>query len=119
MNKNHCLARHIMDSSWGTFKQLLQYKANRVVEVDPYHTTVDCSKCGNKVPETLAIRLQECDVCGTVLDRDYNSSMVIEDKGRILLKLPMRHRELTPVEILSRVEEAGKTSPLALLAVGS
>jgi putative transposase len=120
MNKNHCLARHIMDSSWGMFKQLLQYKANRVVEIDPYNTTVDCSKCGNKAPKTLAIRLHECDRCGTVIDRDYNSSMVIEDKGRILLKLlPMRHRELTPVEILSRVEEAGKTSPLALLAVGS
>jgi putative transposase len=119
MNKNHCLARHIMDSSWGAFKQLLQYKANRVVEVDPYNTTVDCRKCGNKVPKTLATRLHECDRCGTVLDRDYNSSMVIEDKGRILLKLPMRHREVTPAEILSRVEEAGKTSPLALLAVGS
>jgi putative transposase len=38
MNKNHCLARHIMDSAWGLFKQLLQYKANRIVEVDPYHT---------------------------------------------------------------------------------
>jgi putative transposase len=120
MNKNHCLARHIMDSSWGMFKQLLQYKANRVVEIDPYNTTVDCSKCGNKAPKTLAIRLHECDRCGTVIDRDYNSSMVIEDKGRILLKLlPMRHRELTPVEILSRINEAGKTSPLASLAVGS
>jgi len=39
MNKNHRLARHIMDSSWGTFKQMLRYKANRVVEVDPYNTS--------------------------------------------------------------------------------
>lgn len=117
MNKNHCLARHIMDSSWGTFKQMLQYKANRVVEVDPYNTTVECSKCGNKVPKTLAIRIHECNVCGTVLDRDHNSSMVIEDRGRTLLELPMLHREITPVEILSRVAEAG-TSPLCL-QVGS
>ncbi len=91
-----------MDSSWGMFKQLLQYKANRVVEVDPYYTTVDCSKCGNKVPKTLAIRLDECDrcVCGVMLDRDYNSSSkLIEDKGRALLNLlPMRYRkEVTPV----------------------
>ncbi|MCI0561805.1 MAG: transposase [Nitrososphaera sp.] len=107
MNKNHCLARHIMDSSWGMFKQLLQYKANRIVDIDPYHTSVDCSKCGNKVPKKLAIRIHECDVCGAVLDRDHNSSMVIEDRGRMLLGLPMRHREVTPVETLIRVVEAG------------
>ena len=99
----------------GTFKQfLLQYKCNRVVEIDPYNTTIECNKCGNKVPKTLAIRIHECDVCGAVLDRDYNSSMVIEDRGRVLLNLPMRHREVTPVlETLSRVNEAG-TSPLRL-----
>ena len=108
MNKNHCLARHIMDSSWGTFKQLLIYKANRVVEVDPYNTTVECSKCGNKVPKTLAIRIHECDICGCVLDRDHNSSMVIDDRGRCLLGLPMRHREVTPAEIQRWVAEAGK-----------
>jgi putative transposase len=117
MNKNHCLARHVMDSSWGTFGQLLQYKANRVVDIDPYHTTVDCSGCGNKVPKTLAIRLHECNTCGAILDRDYNSSMVIHDRGRVLLNLPMRHREVTPVETRSRVLEAG-TSPHPL-GVGS
>jgi len=117
MNKNHCLARHIMDSSWGTFKRILQYKANRVVEVDPYNTTVECSKCGNKVPKTLAVRIHECDVCGCVLDRDHNSSMVIDDRGRTLLELPMRHREVTPVDDRVSVAEAG-TSPLCL-QVGS
>jgi putative transposase len=117
MNKNHCLARHIADSSWDMFKQLLAYKANRIVEVDPYNTTVECSKCDNKVPKTLAIRIHECDVCGAVLDRDHNSSMVIEDRGRKLLKLPIRHREVTPVETLGRVVEAGTS--LHALAVGS
>ena len=115
--KNHCLARHIMDSGWGTFKQMEKYKANRAMEVDPYNTTVDSSRCGNKVPKTLAIRIHECDVCGAVLDRDHNSSMVIDDRGRMMLGLPMRHREVTPAEIPSGVKEAG-TSPQAL-AVGS
>jgi putative transposase len=117
MNKNHCLARHIMDSSWGTFKQMLQYKANRVVEVEPYGTSIECSRCGNSVPKTLAVRIHECDVCGCVLDRDHNSSMVIEDRGRRLLELPMLHREVTPADDHMSVAEAG-TSPLAL-AVGS
>ena len=117
MNKNHCLARHIMDSSWGTFKQMQQYKANRVVEVNPYNTTVECSKCGNKVPKTLAIRIHECPVCGAVLDRDHNSSMVVDDRGRTLLELPMLHREVMPADGRGSVAEAG-TSPRRL-RVGS
>jgi putative transposase len=117
MNKNHCLARHIMDSSWGTFKQMLQYKANRIVGVDPYNTTVECSRCGNLVPKTLAVRIHECPVCGCVLDRDHNSSMVIDDRGRRLLGLPMLHREVTPADDRLSVAEAG-TSPRCL-RVGS
>jgi putative transposase len=119
MNKNHCLARHIMDSSWGTFKQMLQYKANRIVEVEPYNTSVECSKCGNKVPKTLAVRIHECDRCGTILDRDYNAALNILQKGLKLLNilLPMQHGEVTPVRILSRVAEAGTSSQV--LAVGS
>lgn len=117
MSKNHCLARHIMDSSWGTFKQMLKYKANRVVEIDPYNTSVECSKCGNLVPKTLAIRIHECDRCGFVLDRDYNASLNILQKGLKLLQLPMQHGEVTPVEIPGGIVEAG-TGPRALF-VGS
>jgi putative transposase len=117
MNKNRCLARHIMDSSWGMFGQMLEYKSNRVMAVDPYNSTVDCSRCCNKVPKTLAIRVHECERCGAVLDRDYNAALNILQRGLKSLKLPMRHGEVTPVEILSRVEEAG-TSPRPL-GVGS
>ena len=81
MNKNHCLARHIMDYSWSMFKQMLQYKANRRVEVDAQNKSVKCSKCGNLVPKTLAIRLHECDRCGSVFSRDYNAAFNILQKG--------------------------------------
>ena len=117
MNKNHCLARHIMDSSWGTFKGMLEYKTNRLVEVEPYNTSIECSKCGNLVPKTLAIRIHECDRCGAVLDRDHNAAINILQKGLKILQLPMQHGEVTPVETMSVVIEAG-TSPRAL-AVGS
>ncbi len=117
MNKNHFLARHIMDSGWGMFKQMLEYKANRVVEVEPYNTSVACSKCGNLVHKTLAIRLHECDRCGAVLDRDHNAALNILQKGLKLLQLPMQHVEVTPVETPSWVVEAG-TSPL-VIPVGS
>jgi putative transposase len=117
MNKNHCLARHILDSSWGIFKQMLAYKANRLIEVEPYNTSVECSKCGNLVQKTLAIRIHECDKCGTVLNRDHNAALNILQKGLKLLNLPMQYGEVTPVETLSVVVEAG-TSPRRL-RVGS
>ena len=113
MNKNHCLARHIVDSSWGAFKQMLQYKANRLVEVEPYNTSVECSKCGNLIQKTLAIRIHECDRCGTILDRDHNAAINILQKGLKILQLPIQHGEVTPVETRCRVAEAG-TSPRAL-----
>jgi len=113
MNKNHCLARHIMDSGWGMFKQMLKYKANRMVEIEPYNTSVECFRCGNVVPKALAVRIHECNRCGILLDRDYNAAINIMQKGLKLLQLPMQHGEVTPVETLSRVVEAG-TSPRPL-----
>jgi len=107
-----------MDSSWGMFKQMLRYKANRLVEVEPFNTSVECSRCGNHVPKALAIRIHECDRCGAVVDRDHNAAINILQKGiKLLQPLPVQHGEVTPAETLSVVVEAG-TSPRAL-AVGS
>lgn len=117
MNKNHHLARHIMDSSWGSFKQMLKYKANCVVEVNPYNTSIRCSKCGHLVQKTLAVRLHECPVCGAVLDRDYNAAGNILCDGLKSLDLPMQHGKVTPAENLDGVGEAG-TSPHALFSSG-
>jgi putative transposase len=119
-NRNHhCLARHIMDSSWRMFKQMLGYKANRLVEVDPYNTSVKCSRCGNLVPKTLAIRLHECDRCGAVLDRDHNAACNILQDGLKLLQhlLPMQHGEITPVETLN-VESLKQEQAHALFSGG-
>ncbi len=99
MVKNHHLARSIMDAGWGIFKQMIDYKSKMMIEVEPYNTTIECSRCGNKVPKTLAVRTHRCDVCGLVLDRDYNSAITIFGRGMSLLELPMEHREVTPVEI--------------------
>lgn len=108
MVKNHCMARHILDSSWGVFKSFMKYKSN-ILEVEPAYTSVECSKCGERVSKTLAVRLHECPTCGVVLDRDYNAALNILQRGLKSL-LPMQHGEVTPVETLSRVAEAG-TSP--------
>lgn len=101
MTKNHRLARKILDSSWSTFKTMLQYKANRVVEVEPAYSSINCSRCNNPVPKSLAVRTHVCPECGAVLDRDYNAALNILQRGLKSL-LPMEHREVTPVEIAMR-----------------
>ena len=96
MVKNHRLAQPIMDASWGSFMQKLEYKCKMLVRVDPKNTTVDCSRCGNKVPKPLAIRIHRCDKCGLAMDRDYNASINILNKG--LNRLPQELGEVTLVE---------------------
>ncbi len=100
MVKNHRLARCIIDSGWRTFKEMLQYKANRLVEIDPRNTSVDCSRCCNPVPKTLAVRTHRCNKCGLLIDRDFNSGLNILQGGLSLLCLPVERREFTPVEIV-------------------
>ncbi|AFU57823.1 putative transposase, IS605 OrfB [Candidatus Nitrososphaera gargensis Ga9.2] len=101
LTKNHRLARKILDASWSTFKNMLQYKANRVVEVEPAYTSVDCSRCCYPVPKSLAVRTHVCTECGAVLDRDYNASLNILKRGleSLMMLLPVERREVTPVEI--------------------
>lgn len=102
MTKNHRLARKILDASWSTFKMMCQYKANRVLEVEPAYTSINCSQCGHPVPKSLAVRTHVCPECGAVLDRDHNSSLNIKYNGLELLHLPVERREVTPVEIATR-----------------
>ncbi len=84
------LAKLILDAGWGTLITFVTYKAvmagARVVRVDPSYTTQDCSVCGFRVPKTLAERLHKCPECGAVMDRDYNASVNILQKGLARLK---------------------------------
>ncbi len=108
MVKNHSIARSIMDAGWSAFKQMLQYKSKVMIQVEPMNSTIDCSRCGNRVPKSLAVRMHRCGECGLAIDRDYNASLNILKRGLQLLEVPQELRELTPVEILmgSRKQEA-------------
>lgn len=101
MVKNHKLARSIMDSSWNAFLQKLEYKCKLLIKVPARNTTIDCSRCGNKVPKSLAVRIHRCDKCNLIVNRDYNASINILQKGLKIFsqKLPQELREVTPVEI--------------------
>ena len=87
MVKNHRLARSILEANWGTFLELLTYKAEsaggRVVNVDPKDTSQLCSGCGSKPKEklTLAIRHYRCEYCGYEADRDLNAALNILQRG--------------------------------------
>jgi len=108
MVKNHKLAQSIMDSSWGAFLQKLEYKCKLLIKVPARNTTIDCSRCGSKVPKNLAVRIHRCDKCDLIMDRDYNASINILQKGLKIFskdKLPQELREVTPVEISKSVKQ--------------
>jgi putative transposase len=109
MTKNHKLARRILDSSWSMFKTMCYYKANRMVEVEPAYSSVNCSRCSHPVPKSLAVRTHACPKCCAVLDRDYNSALNHLQNGLQLLQLPAERREYTPVETAMQSEKQEAT----------
>jgi putative transposase len=106
MVQNHTIARSILDSGWGIFERMLDYKAV-LIEVPARNTTIRCSGCGKMVPKSLAVRTHRCDACGLVLDRDHNAAINILKNGlnifglpqSVKTAIPQELRELTPVEI--------------------
>lgn len=81
-------ARNMLDCSWGEFGSLLNYKAENadclVVKVNPKNTSKMCSSCGNIQDMPLWKRTYECENCGLVIDRDYNSAKNILKLGQEL-----------------------------------
>ena len=81
MVKNHCLAKSIADAGWSLFRQWLEYFGQKygkvTVAVPPQYTSVDCSRCGHKVPKTLSTRTHRCPNCKLELDRDINAAINI------------------------------------------
>lgn len=101
MIRNQRLSKSIADSSWSTFFNMLQYKAENAGivfrKVLPHGTSQKCSRCGEIVEKTLAIRMYCCLSCNLNIDRDLNASINILQNG--LDNLPQELREVTPVEI--------------------
>jgi len=102
MQQNHHIAKSITDVSFYNFKQKLMYKADKygkniilIGRFDP--SSKLCSKCGNiKHDLKLSDRIYHCNVCGLIMDRDYNASKNIKKIG--LIKVGLVQSEFTPVE---------------------
>ncbi len=84
MQKNHCLARSVMDQGFYEFRRQLTYKADwygtEVFIADRwYPSTKLCNVCKTKNTElTLKDRFWQCQVCNTEHHRDINAAINLE-----------------------------------------
>ena len=93
MIKNHKLAKHISDVSWGKFITLLEYKAlwndKQIVKIDRFFpSSKQCNNCGY-INQNLDLSIREwiCPSCKTNLDRDLNASKNILKEGIKIISL--------------------------------
>ena len=81
MMKNKHLSKVIQQQKIYEFKRQIEYnsKLNGIefIQVDKFYpSSKTCSCCGNiKKDLKLSDRMYKCDVCGLVIDRDYNASI--------------------------------------------
>jgi putative transposase len=87
MIKNHKLAKHISDASWGTFINMLNYKANwndkKIVQIDRFFPSSKTCNCCGYINHGLKLDMREwrCPKCQSTLDRDINASKNILKEG--------------------------------------
>ena len=91
MLKNHKLAKSIQDASFGSFCNMIAYKAleqhrQYVKIVTFYPSSKLCHHCGFKYKGLkLEERFWTCPECGTYLDRDENAAINILNEGLKIL----------------------------------
>jgi putative transposase len=80
MVKNHSLAKHISDASWGEFTRQLEYKTkwygSKLVRAHRFFpSSKTCARCGIvKTKLSLTERTYACEICGHPVDRDLNAA---------------------------------------------
>lgn len=91
MLKNHKLAKSIADASFGSFCNMIAYKADeqhrQYVKVGTFYPSSKlCHCCGFKYKGLkLEERFWSCPECGTFLDRDGNAAINILQEGLRIL----------------------------------
>lgn len=86
MSKNSIFSKHILDCSWGTFFQMLDYKTN-VIKVNPAYSSQECSKCNHTCKKNRKTQsLFECTKCGYTENADLQATFNILQRGQSLLE---------------------------------
>ena len=94
------LAKSILDCAWSQFLQIFVAalaafppcdggklcservkRGKRTVEVSARGSSIECSSCGTRVEKTLKDRIHECPSCLLSIDRDWNSALVLLERG--------------------------------------
>ena len=120
MVKNNNLSKSIQDSSWKKLCQYIEYKAKKegklALPVCSRNSSQECSQCGyiKQGEERLKLkdRIYKCSKCGLVIDRDWNSALVILKRG--LEEYRGVAGNLEGTESLWRWEVAGETQCLSV-----
>ena len=81
MMHNHRIAQCVSDMAFGELSRQLIYKSalngTNILKADRFYpSSKKCVKCGYiKKDLKLSNRVYHCDICGAVMDRDYNASL--------------------------------------------
>ncbi len=79
------LNREILATGWGGLRAMLDYKAPRVVAVNPAFTSQSCAACGAVDAASRRGRTFECVACGHADHADLNAARTIRRRGQALL----------------------------------
>jgi putative transposase len=78
------LNKAILDSGWGMFRDMMEYKTN-LVRVPPQYTSQTCSVCGHVSKENRKSQSEfECVNCGHKENADFNAAKNILGEGIVL-----------------------------------
>lgn len=104
------LNRVIADAAWGELKQKVKAVAAKsgvlVHEINPKHTSQECSCCGYISPTNRDKEKFLCESCGWIADADIDAAVVIRARGLaelgINIPLPVVHGKVTLKEPVAR-----------------
>ncbi len=66
----------------------MEETGKKLIKVNPKNTSKTCSKCKKvKKSLTLSDRIFECENCGLKINRDYNASLNILERGKKLISV--------------------------------
>ena len=91
MLSNPKLANQIQKAKFYEFRRQLEYKSsfhgiNFIVADQYFPSSKTCSKCGHiKSDLKLSDRIYRCEICGNVIDRDYQAAINLYNEGKRLL----------------------------------